>query len=126
MMRRCALVVLLILIVPTGTANTNSVVKIDHSFTLIDYDPGIESVSNHDSSEWVVVAGASGYAIVMDKNSPSTMIPLAAVTKEDLLDSDYHPGGKHSIGSRKEWDCPKILKFWANSGGRCEPTGFGI
>ena len=97
MMRRCALVVLLILIVPTGTANTNSVVKIDHSFTLIDYDPGIESVSNHDSSEWVVVAGASGYAIVMDKNSPSTMIPLAAVTKEDLLDSDYHPGGNTAL-----------------------------
>ena len=52
-----------------------------------------------------------GYAIAMDKESPSTIIPLAQSTTEDLLDSDYHPGGEHGVGSGQEWNRAKILEF---------------
>ena len=72
-------------------------VRIDHSFTLVEYDPGVEDAAIHPASNWVVIVGAEGYALSMDKSSPSTMIPLANILDSDLLDSDYRPGGNTAL-----------------------------
>ena len=88
---------ILLAMVPTAIAEDGSVMRIDHSFTLMEYDPGIEDAAIHPASNWVVVVGAEGYAVSMDKSSPSTMIPLADISDSDLLDSDYHPGGNTAL-----------------------------
>jgi len=97
MAARLLVFLMLLGMVPTAIAEDGSVVRIDHSFTLIEYDPGIEDAAIHPASNWVVVVGAEGYAVSMDKSSPSTMIPLANILDSDLLDSDYHPGGNTAL-----------------------------
>ena len=97
MAARLLVFLMLLGMVPTAIAEDGSVVRIDHSFTLIEYDPGIEDAAIHPASNWVVVVGAEGYALSMDKSSPSTMIPLANILDSDLLDSDYHPGGNTAL-----------------------------
>lgn len=101
MIRTSMVVALLLATAVTANGETGSVMRIDHSFTLIDYDPGIEDSTDHQASRWALVIGAEGYAIAMDKESPSTMIPLARITSEDLLDSDYHPGGNTALAVGK-------------------------
>mgnify|MGYP005735208331 FL=1 len=101
MIRRALVLGLVLATITTVSGETGSVMKIDHSFELIDYDPGIEGSTHHSASRWVLVIGAEGYAIAMDKESPSTIIPLAQSTTEDLLDSDYHPGGNTALAVGK-------------------------
>ena len=82
MIRTSMVVALLLATAVTASGETGSVMRIDHSFTLIDYDPGIEDSTDHQASRWALVIGAEGYAIAMDKESPSTMIPLARITSD--------------------------------------------
>ena len=97
MAARLLVFLMLLGMAPTAIAEDGSVMRIDHSFTLMEYDPGIEDAAMHPASNWVVVVGAEGYAVSMDKSSPSTMIPLADISDSDLLDSDYHPGGNTAL-----------------------------
>ena len=97
MAARLLVFLMLLGMAPTAIAEDGSVMRIDHSFTLMEYDPGIEDAAIHPASNWVVVVGAEGYAVSMDKSSPSTMIPLADISDSALLDSDYHPGGNTAL-----------------------------
>ena len=44
MIRTSMVVALLLATAVTASGETGSVMRIDHSFTLIDYDPGIEGI----------------------------------------------------------------------------------
>ena len=47
MAARLLVFLMLLGMVPTAIAEDGSVVRIDHSFTLIEYDPGIEDAAIH-------------------------------------------------------------------------------
>ena len=55
MIGRALVLALMLATTTTVGGQTGSVVKIDHSFELIDYDPGIEGSTHHSASRWVLV-----------------------------------------------------------------------
>ena len=83
-------------LVPATTAE--SAVELDNPIWLAESDLGLEAVAaGGEITQKILVAGADGYARLLDGADPANQIELATPTEETIRAIDWHPRGKTAL-----------------------------
>jgi hypothetical protein len=94
----CTLLALLIVSCLPPTVVAASAVELDNPIWLAESDLGLEVLAaGGESSQKVLVAGADGYARLLDGTDPNVQIGLASPTTETIRAIDWHPRGKTAL-----------------------------
>jgi hypothetical protein len=81
-----------------STVAAESAVQLDEIIWLSETDLGLEVVSaGGETTQKILVAGADGYARLLDGTDPNVQIELATPTDETLRAIDWHPRGKTAL-----------------------------
>ena len=92
------LAILLFAVGFTPTVTAESAVELDNPIWLAESDLGLEVLAvGGESSQKVLIAGADGYALLLDGSDPNVQIGLAPRTTETLRAIDWHPRGKTAL-----------------------------
>ncbi|HIF04946.1 MAG TPA: hypothetical protein EYQ80_06050 [Candidatus Poseidoniales archaeon] len=97
---RAAIVLVALLILPgfATTVSASSVVELENPIWLADADLGLEVVAAGGSStQKILIAGADGYARLLDGENPREQIELATLTEETLRAISWHPRGNTAL-----------------------------
>lgn len=80
------------------TVSGASAVSLDNPIWIAEHDLGLEAVAAGGSADqMVLVAGAEGYARLLDGDDPSIQIELGTPTTRDLRAIDWHPRGNTAL-----------------------------
>jgi len=94
----CALVSLLLFSCLASTVVAEGAVELDDTIWLSEGDLGLEVVAaGGETSQKILVAGADGYARLLDGDDPNTQIELATPVEDTIRAIDWHPRGKTAI-----------------------------
>ena len=81
-----------------SVVSAEGAVEMDNPIWLAEYDLGLEAVaSGGETTQKVLVAGADGYARLLDGTNPNVQIELATPTEDTLRAIDWHPRGKTAL-----------------------------
>ena len=81
---------------PTVTAE--SAVELDDPIWLAESDLGLEAIAQGgENAQKVLVAGAEGYARLLDGSDPTVQVELATPTDHTIRAIDWHPRGKTAL-----------------------------
>ena len=73
-------------------------VEMENPIWLSESDLGLEAVAaGGETTQKVLIAGADGYARLLDGANPNVQIELAPTTDETLRAIDWHPRGKTAL-----------------------------
>ena len=94
----CGLVALLFAASLMPTAMAESAVELENPIWIAESDLGLEVLAiGGETKQKVLVAGADGYARLLDGENPSEQIELAPPTEETIRGIDWHPRGKTAL-----------------------------
>ncbi|MEE2759032.1 MAG: hypothetical protein VYA86_03525 [Candidatus Thermoplasmatota archaeon] len=94
----CGLVILLFTACLIPTVVAESAVDLDNPIWIAESDLGLEVVAaGGEITQKILVAGADGYARLLDGENPSEQIELATPTDETIRAIDWHPRGKTAL-----------------------------
>ena len=80
------------------TASAESAVELDNPIWLSESDLGLEAIAvGGESTQKVLVAGADGYARILDGADPTQQVELATPTEDTIRAIDWHPRGKTAL-----------------------------
>ncbi len=80
------------------TAMAESAVELENPIWIAESDLGLEVLAiGGETKQKVLVAGADGYARLLDGENPSEQIELAPPTEETIRGIDWHPRGKTAL-----------------------------
>ena len=81
-----------------SVVSAEGAVEMDNPIWLAEADLGLEVVAaGGESSQKVLVAGADGYARLLDGANPNIQIELVTPTEDTLRGIDWHPRGKTAL-----------------------------
>ena len=81
-----------------SVVSAEGAVEMDNPIWLAEYDLGLEAVAaGGETTQKVLVAGADGYARLLDGTNPDVQIELATPTEDTLRAIDWHPRGKTAL-----------------------------
>ncbi len=104
-MRRVALVLVLLMLLPTVAASPESTVDINVERRLTNYDLGLEGGEISPDGLKILLFGAEGYARLLDSEKADNQdsdIELEKQTTADYSDATWHPRGETAILVGKE------------------------
>lgn len=94
----CGLCALLLFSSLATTVVAEGAVELDNPIWIAEYDLGIEAVAaGGETSQKILIAGADGYARLLDGTDPNVQIELAPTTESTLRAIDWHPRGKTAL-----------------------------
>jgi len=94
----CGLVALLLFSCLATPASAEGAVELDEPIWLADGDLGLEAVAaGGETTQKVLVAGADGYARLLDGTNPNVQIELATPVNDTIRSIDWHPRGKTAL-----------------------------
>ena len=94
----CGLVALMLISCLAATAAAEGAVEMSNPFWIAESDLGLEAVAaGGETTQKVLVAGADGYARLLDGTDPSIQVELATPTDETLRSISWHPRGKTAL-----------------------------
>ena len=94
----CGLCALLLFSSLASTVVAEGAVELDNPIWIAEYDLGIEAVAaGGETSQKILIAGADGYARLLDGTDPNVQIELAPTTESTLRAIDWHPRGKTAL-----------------------------
>ena len=92
------LAILLFAVGFTPTVTAESAVELDNPIWLAERDLGLEAIAvGGETTQKVLVAGAEGYARLLDGSDPTQQVELATPTEETIRAIDWHPRGKTAL-----------------------------
>ena len=92
------LVALILVSCLASVVSAEGAVEMDNPIWLAEYDLGLEAVAaGGETTQKVLVAGADGYARLLDGTNPNVQIELATPTEDTLRSIDWHPRGKTAL-----------------------------
>ena len=92
------LAILLFTMCLAPTASAESAVELDNPIWLSEGDLGLEAIAvGGESTQKVLVAGADGYARILDGADPTQQVELATPTEDTIRAIDWHPRGKTAL-----------------------------
>ena len=78
--------------------SAESAVELENPIWIAEMDLGLEALaSGGENSQKIIVAGADGYARLIDGENPSEQIDLATPVDDTLRAIDWHPRGKTAL-----------------------------
>ena len=81
-----------------SVVSAEGAVEMDNPIWLAEADLGLEAVAaGGETTQKVLVAGADGYARLLDGTNPNVQIELATPTEDTLRAIDWHPRGKTAL-----------------------------
>ena len=81
-----------------SVVSAEGAVEMENPIWLAEFDLGLEAVAaGGESKQKVLVAGADGYARLLDGTNPNVQIELATPTEDTLRAIDWHPRGKTAL-----------------------------
>ena len=91
----CALLLFSSLIPPVVAEGA---VELEDPIWIAEHDLGLEALAaGGETGQKVLIAGADGYARLLDGNNPNEQIELAPPTNETIRAIDWHPRGKTAL-----------------------------
>ena len=94
----CGLVTLLLFSCMASVVAAEGTVDLENPIWLAEHDLGLEAVaSGGETTQQILVAGADGYARLLDGSDPNTQIELATPVDETIRAIDWHPRGKTAL-----------------------------
>ena len=93
-----SLVALILTSCLASVVSAEGAVEMDNPIWLAELDLGLEAVAaGGETSQKVLVAGADGYARLLDGTNPNVQIELITPTEDTLRGIDWHPRGKTAL-----------------------------
>ena len=94
----CGLCALLLFSSLATTVVAEGAVELDNPIWIAEHDLGLEAVAaGGETSQKILIAGADGYARLLDGADPNVQIELAPTTDSTLRAIDWHPRGKTAL-----------------------------
>jgi len=94
----CTLVCLLLVSCLASTVTAEGTVELDEIIWLSDGDLGLEVIAaGGETTQKILVAGADGYARLLDGDDPNIQIELATPVDDTIRAIDWHPRGMTAI-----------------------------
>ena len=94
----CGLIALLLFSCLASTVSAEGAVDLDDPFWLAEHDLGLEVVAaGGETTQKILVAGADGYARLLDGTDPNVQIELATPVDDTIRAIDWHPRGKTAL-----------------------------
>ena len=93
-------IILVILLMPVAIAAPSSVIQINHSSSLDDFDVGINTAAISPDGEILILVGKDGYVHRISATNPmdrSLDIELNAGASRDFQDVEWHPRGSTAL-----------------------------
>ena len=92
------LISILLVSILSPIASAESAVELENPIWIAESDLGLEALaSGGEKSQKIIVAGADGYARLIDGENPSEQIDLATPVEDTLRAIDWHPRGKTAL-----------------------------
>ncbi|MEC8926696.1 MAG: hypothetical protein VYB17_00370 [Candidatus Thermoplasmatota archaeon] len=92
------LVALILVSCLASVVSAEGAVEMDNPIWLAEYDLGLEAVAaGGETAQKVLIAGADGYARLLDGTNPNVQIELSTPTEDTLRSIDWHPRGKTAL-----------------------------
>ena len=92
------LISILLVSILSPIASAESAVELENPIWISESDLGLEALaSGGEKSQKIIVAGADGYARLIDGENPSEQIDLATPVEDTLRAIDWHPRGKTAL-----------------------------
>ena len=90
----CGLVALLLFSCLAAPVSAEGAVELEEPIWLADGDLGLEAVAaGGETAQKILIAGADGYARLLDGTDPNVQIELATPVDDTIRAIDWHPRG---------------------------------
>ena len=94
----CGLCAILLFSSLATTVVAEGAVKLDNPIWIAEHDLGLEAVAaGGETTQQILIAGADGYARLLDGADPNVQIELATPVDDTIRAIDWHPRGKTAL-----------------------------